>query len=42
VAGVSDAAVSLEKKEALVTADAVDIADLIAAVEEEGYEAAAR
>ncbi|MEO8540927.1 MAG: cation transporter [bacterium] len=42
VAGVSDAVVSLEDKKATVTADTVDLAALIAAVEEEGYEAAAR
>jgi copper chaperone len=42
VAGVSDAVVSLENKQAIVTADEVEIPALIAAVEEEGYSAAAR
>ena len=42
VPGVSDAVVSLEKKQATVTADLVDLGALIAAVEEEGYTAAAR
>jgi copper chaperone len=42
VDGVTDAVVSLDEKRATVTAEAVDIAALIAAVEEEGYEAAAR
>lgn len=42
VEGVKDAVVSLDEKRATVTADSVDIAALIAAVEEEGYEAAAR
>ncbi|MGE0598319.1 MAG: heavy-metal-associated domain-containing protein [Dehalococcoidia bacterium] len=42
VKGVKDAVVSLEKKQAVVTADDVDIPALIAAVEEEGYSAAAR
>lgn len=42
VPGVSDAVVSLEDKKATVTADDVDIAKLIEAVEEEGYEAAVR
>jgi copper chaperone len=42
VQGVSDATVSLEEKKAVVTADEVDISALIAAVEEEGYTAAAR
>ncbi len=42
VEGVSDAVVSLENKQAVVTAEEVDLAALIAAVEEEGYEAAAR
>lgn len=42
VDGVTDAVVSLDEKRATVTADSVDIAKLIAAVEEEGYEAAAR
>jgi copper chaperone len=42
VEGVQDAVVSLEQKRAVVTADEVDVPALIAAVEEEGYEAAAR
>jgi copper chaperone len=42
VEGVSDAVVSLENKQAVVTAEEVDLVALIAAVEEEGYEAAAR
>lgn len=42
VEGVKDAVVSLDEKRATVTAESVDIAALIAAVEEEGYEAAAR
>ena len=42
VKGVSDAVVSLEDKKAVVTADEVDVPALIAAVEEEGYTAAAR
>jgi copper chaperone len=42
VEGVSDAVVSLDEKRATVTADTVDIGALIAAVEEEGYEAAPR
>ena len=42
VTGASDAVVSLEKKQATVTADLVDLGALIAAVEEEGYTAAAR
>ena len=42
VPGVSEAVVSLDDKQATVTADAVDVQALIAAVEEEGYTAAAR
>ena len=42
VPGVSEAIVSLETKLATVTADPIDVEALIAAVEEEGYEAAAR
>jgi len=42
VEGVTGVVVSLDEKRATVTADEVDIAKLIAAVEEEGYEAAAR
>lgn len=40
--GVTTAVVSLDEKKATVSGDAVDIAAIIAAVEEEGYEAAAR
>lgn len=42
VPGVSDAVVSLEDKQATVTADTVDVQALIAAVEEEGYTATSR
>ena len=42
VPGVSEAVVSLDDKQATVTADAVDVQALIAAVEEEGYTAATR
>ena len=42
VPGVSDAVVSLETKQATVTADSVDVQALLDAVEEEGYEAAPR
>ena len=42
VPGVSEAVVSLEDKQATVTAESVDVEALIAAVEEEGYTAAAR
>ena len=42
VDGVTDAVVNLDEKRATVTADDVDIAALLAAVEEEGYTAAAR
>ena len=42
VPGVSEAVVSLDDKQATVTAESVDIEALIAAVEEEGYTAAAR
>lgn len=42
VEGVADAVVSLEKKQAIVTAEEVDLPALIAAVEEEGYTASAR
>ena len=42
VEGVADAVVSLEKKQAIVTAEEVDLPALIAAVEEEGYGASAR
>jgi len=42
VPGVSEAVVSLDDKQATVTADSVDVQALIAAVEEEGYTAAAR
>ncbi|HMO54216.1 MAG TPA: heavy-metal-associated domain-containing protein [Tepidiformaceae bacterium] len=40
VDGVTDAVVSLDEKKATITAEGADIATLIAAVEEEGYEAA--
>lgn len=40
--GVSDVSVSLEKKSAVVTGSGVDVAKVIAAVAEEGYEAAVR
>jgi copper chaperone len=39
VPGVTEARVSLDEKLAVVTGDAVDPAALVAAVEEEGYEA---
>lgn len=42
VPGVADAVVSLESKSATVTAEAVDLQELLDAVEEEGYAAAAR
>jgi copper chaperone len=42
VEGVADAVVSLEMKQAIVTAEEVDLPALIAAVEEEGYAASAR
>ncbi len=46
VEGVQDAVVSLDEKSAVVTADEIDVAELaaalFAAVEEEGYTAAAR
>lgn len=38
--GVTEAIVSLADKKATVTGDAIDIAAIVAAVEEEGYEAA--
>lgn len=41
VEGVQTAVVSLDEKRAVVTADEIDLPALIAAVEEEGYEAAA-
>lgn len=40
VPGVADAEVSLERKAATVRGDGIETAALIAAVEEEGYEAA--
>ena len=40
VPGVAEAHVSLEAKHATVSGDAIDTKALIAAVEEEGYEAA--
>lgn len=42
VPGVAEAIVSLDDKKATVTGDQVDVAKLIAAVEEEGYEASVR
>jgi len=42
VPGVSDVKVSLDERSAIVTGDAVDVAKVIAAIEEEGYEAAVR
>lgn len=42
VHGVADATVSLDEKQASVQGDNIDTAALIAAVEEEGYEAAVR
>lgn len=38
--GVADVTVSLEAKLAVVTGDQIDVAKIIAAVAEEGYEAA--
>ncbi len=38
--GVADVTVSLEAKSAVVTGDQIDVAKIIAAVAEEGYEAA--
>ena len=38
--GVTEAIVSLADKKATVTGDAIDVAAIVAAVEEEGYEAA--
>ena len=40
--GVSDVSVSLEAKSAVVTGNVVDAAKVIAAIVEEGYEAAVR
>lgn len=40
VPGVTDAVVSLEKKAATVSGEGVDAGKLIAAVKDEGYEAA--
>jgi copper ion binding protein len=40
VEGVADVSVSLEKKSAVVTGELIDVAKVIAAIEEEGYEAA--
>ncbi len=39
VPGVAEARVDLEQKSAVVDGDGLDVAALIAAVEEEGYEA---
>lgn len=38
--GVADVQVSLEESRATVSGDAIDIAKVIAAIEEEGYKAA--
>ena len=38
--GVADVTVSLEEKSAVVTGDKIDVPKIIAAVAEEGYEAA--
>ena len=40
--GVSDVSVSLENKSAVVTGSVVDVTKVIAAIEEEGYEAAVK
>jgi copper chaperone len=40
VEGVADVKVSLDEKKALVTGETIDVAKVIAAIEEEGYEAA--
>lgn len=40
--GVSNVNVSLDEKRATVTGDAIDVAAIVAAVAEEGYEAAVR
>ena len=40
VTGVKQAIVSLEKKSAVVDGDNFDVAQIIAAIKEEGYEAA--
>ncbi len=40
--GVSDVSVSLENKSAVVTGSVVDATKVIAAIEEEGYEAAVK
>lgn len=42
VPGVADVSVSLEKKEAIVKGDALDVAALVAAVAEEEYGATPR
>ena len=42
VPGVSEAVVNLDKKEAIVTGESIELQALIEAVEEEGYAAAAR
>ncbi len=42
VPGVTEAVVSLDEKQAKVTAESVDVQALIEAVEEEGYTATAR
>jgi copper chaperone len=40
--GVTDVKVSLDEKRATVSGDGVDVKKVIAAIEEEGYEAAVR
>jgi copper chaperone len=40
VPGVADVKVSLDENSAVVSGDGVDVASVIAAIEEEGYEAA--
>lgn len=42
IEGVSDVSVSLEGKSAVVTGSVIDVDKVIAAIEEEGYEAAVR
>ncbi len=42
VPGVTDVKVSLDDRSAVVSGDAFDTAKIIAAIEEEGYEAAVR
>ena len=42
VEGVAEATVDLDAKSATISGDGVDVAAMVAAVEEEGYEAAQR